>query len=673
MMRALYQIGRLAKSDSDDPLVDIVDPIEPGTHVIALELQTDKDGTVSLVNPEAPFRLLFEASAKNVLRIGYKKGASGKAVNITPAAACTFNKTKDKLDGNKPNIRTFDGKIVAFFRSNRDRDPMIGKIADFFEMNRMTEILRTYYYNFIEQNYASHPKMKRPKGRILTVSLDGKLPGELDAYKKLLYESKTSLIGSGVSEGRGICSLTFEPNSTVYGKASNAFSFYTIDKPGMITGGFDEKKAWKNFPVSAHAAQSLKQARDYLDKRQKFYMPGGFRYWVIPKLVFGGGEAELKECLESLASYSDSSPGFGLGQEARDRFSEIEQRIKFIAKLVQSQVLLSFLFWERNNAQLKINLLVDDVPPTRLKRLIEAQREVARLKSYSSWQNKISDKPDTDRSIRFSFGLIWPFYAREAQHKSKDNKFVAPRKGTRYRESYLRLVRELYLGYAPDARQILTLVMEYLEALYKDPEDKSFLYKPLHALCWLRYLCELDLWQPALKNKGDAMKLDDLSIEPDFKQRDESGRFKNSWMAYIEEFYQEHQAMLVNPFLFGTFLLGCLVRLMMNIQAHKLNSTPFEKELKGLRLKKSDIPTLFSKTLSKLRDYEHGDTYKVLDELISDLCLRGNLNEEQISDEEVSAWLAFGLAQGRVFKKLVDLEKERIKEDVSTSNNGEGE
>ena len=169
------------------------------------------------------------------------------------------------------------------------------------------------------------------------------------------------------------------------------------------------------------------------------------------------------------------------------------------------------------------------------------------------------------------------------------------------------------------------------------------------------------------------MKLDELSIEPDFKLRDESGRFKNPWMAYIEDFYQEHQAMLANPFLFGTFLLGSLVRLMMNIQAHKLSSTPFEKELKGLRLKKSDIPTLFSKTLAKLRDYEHGDTYKVLDELISDLCLRGNRNDEQISDEEVSAWLAFGLAQGRVFKKLVDLEKDNNKANTSTSNNGEGE
>ena len=172
------------------------------------------------------------------------------------------------------------------------------------------------------------------------------------------------------------------------------------------------------------------------------------------------------------------------------------------------------------------------------------------------------------------------------------------------------------------------------------------------------------------------MKLDELSIEPDFKLRDESGRFKNPWMAYIEDFYQEHQAMLANPFLFGTFLLGCLIYIVTNLQSGRLSgSTPFQKELKGLRLKKTDIPVLYSKVLTKLQEYKQSEAEKVrvFHGLISDLCLRGNRNDEQISDEEVSAWLAFGLAQGRVFKKLVDLKKDNNKANTSTSNNGEGE
>jgi len=664
MMRALYKIGRLSSSNSGDPLQDIVNRVDPETHVIGLELKTNPDGSVSLANEDEPFRLLFEASEGDGVKLGYKQGKSKSGAFLSPTAISTFD-YGEKQDSVK-KIRTLDKKIFAFYKKYYTEHPEIKKVYDWLKSKERQQYLREKYFNFMVEKYGAMKKKDRPVNPILTVRIDGLLPGERPEYRELILSSTTNLLGGGSSEGQGKCALTLHDRQTIYGEASQSFPFYNLDKPGMITGGFRRETAWKNFPVSAEAGQCLKQARDYLEQNQKFTMPGfkhgSSGYWVIPKFVFGETGNNLSGIMHKLSDYSHSSPGFGLGREAVERFSEVDERIKLIQRLAESHVLLSFLFWEKNNAQLQIRLLVDDVPPTRLKCLIKAQKDVAQLKTYGTWQNVISDDDASDRTIRFSFGLLWPYYKREAQKGGK----------LQYGEDYLRFIRELYLGYTPDPRLILRLIMEYLEALHKDPDDKSFLYKPLYALCWLRYLCELDLWQPVLKNKGVEMKLDELSIEPAYKERDEKGRFCNLWMAYVDDFYQEHQTMLANPFLFGTFLLGCLVRLMMNIQAHKLSSTPFEKELKGLRLKESDIPVLFSKTMAKLRDYEQGETYKVLDELISDLCLRGDNAKQHVSNEEISAYLAFGLAQGRVFKKLIDLEKKQNGNNDSNSNKEEG-
>lgn len=645
MMRALYKIGRLSSSGAGDPLQDVVNRVAPETHVIALELKTNSDGSVSLANEDEPFRLLFEASDENQVKIGYKK-KSANGPDFTPCAISTFD---EKIDTADKKIRTFDNKILGFFRIYEGTSAQILQLKEFFDNEETACGLRELYFNYMVTHYGSIPVNKRRT--LLCVVVDGKLPGQRSEYRELLVESSTDILGAGESEGNGKCSLSLFEDMHVYGNPSKIFSFYTIDKPGMITGGFRRESAWKNFPVSAEAGQCLKQARDYLDRNQQYRMPGGFRYWVIPKFVFAETEDDLSRIMEELSNYSASSPGFGLGHEAIERFSEVEDRIKLIQGFAESQVLLSFLFWEKNNAQLKINLLVDDVPPTRLKRLIDAQKRVAKLDTYDHWQSLVQSR-EKDRTIRFSFGLVWPFFKREAQKGGK----------LTYSEDYLRFIRALYLNQAPDHRLVLELIMEFLAALFKDPDDQAqaaFLYRPLHAMCWLRYLCELKLWKPAINYKGVSMDFETLSIEPVFKERDTQGLFTNPWMRFIEQFYKEHEAMLSRPFLFGAFLLGSLIRMVMQVQYVKLRSSPFEKELKGLRLKKADIPTLFSKTIAKLRDYEQGDSYRVLDELVSDLCLRDDAGGDQVTDEEVSAYLTFGLAQGRVFKKLVNIENEK--------------
>lgn len=659
MMRALYKIGSVPSSTTGSELANIVNLVPSGTLVVALQLQTIENDGIELVNPQAPYVSLFEVSEHNLTKLGYKRrGANGP--NFTPVAISTFDETTDTADG---KIRTFDEKLVGFYKGYTGSNTQILVIQDFFHDEKHVANLRQQYFAIMMKLFQGRARRDRPNS-LLTVTIDGKLPGECKEYQELLLSSSTEILGAGQGKGMGTCSLTFTTSTEVYGNPSKIFPFYNLDKPGMITGGFHKETAWKNFPVSAIGGLGLKLARDHLEQKQKFYMPGFFRYWVIPKFVFGENPELLEEMLKNLARYSEKSPGFGLGRLAGSGFTEMEENLKFLRAEAFDQVLLTFLFYEApQKGQLKIRLAVDDVPPTRLKQLITAQKNVAQLQTYYQWIQQTFSQPEKEGSnwggpIHFSFGLAWSFYNRKAQKAGE----------SQYDSSYLQFIRELYLGHPLEPGQILQPILETLEAHFKNPEigEPIFNYTALQAMCWVRYLCELNMWKPVNQNKGVAMNLEELSIEPAYKTRREDGCFDDPWMAHIEAFYKEHQAMLARPFLFGTFLLGCLIRLLMNVQAANLRSTPFEKEIKGLRLKKSDIAPLFSKTIAKLRDYGRGDTYRILDELISDLCLRNRENNDLVSNDEVSAYLAFGLAQGRVFKKLVDAERKENNESNET-------
>ncbi|GEM_PF-5982363 len=678
MMRAFYQMAQALGGNSGSALAEIVDPVEPGSLVISLNLKTKVDGSIGLADPKQPFELA-EATKDKKVAYALKKGASKRAPYYTPMAQVTFDPKKDT-----PNkIRTFDIKLRDFFRMYSGNDKSILAVKDFFTNEKVVADLRRTLYDYLMQLRDGPKEVKGKKSakirrdEFLTLKIDGKLPGERPEYQALLYEAVTGSLGEGRSEGIGQCCITLEHNVPVYGRASLHFPFYTIDKPGMIVGGFREENAWKNFPVSSIGGQALKQVREYLNEHQSFCMPGKYKvggttfrytYWIIPKFVFSYDQGVMREMLNSLAILSKRSPGFGLGEEAAKEYSTMEEDLKLLSN---DRLLLTFLFYQQNKGQLLIKLAVDDVPPSRLRNLIKTQERIAKLHTYSRWIKEAFEPPKTEDSvlglpIRFSFGLIWSFYERSAQKASDEQ---------RYNHDYLQFIRQLYLAMPPDPRRILRVIMETLEALFKNPDLRLsiFDYHALQGLCWVRYLCELNLWQSNTSMKGVEMNLETLSIEPNFKKRNENGEFADPWMASLEKFLEEHPELMRSQFLCGAFFLGVLVRQLMFEQAKGLTGNryaraPFEKELKGLRLKREDIPLLFSKTVAKLHDYE-SDNYskiRVLDQLVSDLCLRERVENLKLSSEEISAYFSFGLAQGRVFDALTGPKKTNSKNSNDT-------
>ena len=76
--------------------------------------------------------------------------------------------------------------------------------------------------------------------------------GDIDLFKKALMskakENYYKQYGKKSLGSNKNCFVCNERKSEVFGFV-NTYNFYTVDKPGFVTGGFDQKNAWKNYPV----------------------------------------------------------------------------------------------------------------------------------------------------------------------------------------------------------------------------------------------------------------------------------------------------------------------------------------------------------------------------------------------------------------------------------------
>jgi hypothetical protein len=67
-----------------------------------------------------------------------------------------------------------------------------------------------------------------------------------DALKKFHYSETNK---KDVYKDKAVCSLCAEEAEEIYGLV-NVFPFYTIDKIGYVSGGFDYERAWRNYKNS---------------------------------------------------------------------------------------------------------------------------------------------------------------------------------------------------------------------------------------------------------------------------------------------------------------------------------------------------------------------------------------------------------------------------------------
>ena len=126
----------------------------------------------------------------------------------------------------------------------------------------------------------------------------------------------------------------------------------------------------------------------------------------------------------------------------------------------------------------------------------------------------------------------------------------------------------------------------------------------------------------------------------------------------FEKVYKKVGKSLNTPAKRGVFLLGALTQMLLNIQSQERNSTPFFKNLKGLKMNEEDIKGLLPKVINKLMEYDRFDRSKK--ELAEEIA-KNLLSQEKfgLSIDEINFYFASGMA---LYKEVADVVYKNEKE-----------
>ena len=228
---------------------------------------------------------------------------------------------------------------------------------------------------------------------LLTIKFENKYIGELKEIVEVVekaYEEQGK-----ESRGKALCSVCLEEKE-VSGDIS-PYKFYTIDKPGYVSGGFDKRMAFKNFPLCYECKRHIDEGKRIIEKKLTFNL-SGLRYQLIPEFIVGREEL-VREVMEVLLN--DEVRKLKLSErERRVLLSDEEEILDLLSEKVDF-LSLNLLFIEFQQSAERILLYLQDIYPSRLKQLFEAKEKVEKLLDLES----------------FTYGTVYRFFSKSDPSK----------------------------------------------------------------------------------------------------------------------------------------------------------------------------------------------------------------------------------------------------------------
>lgn len=318
----------------------------------------------------------------------------------------------------------------------------------------------------------------------------------------------------------------------------------------------------------------------------------GIYYYLIPKLIISNPDyAELIDIIY------DSHKRISLKERITKRITSDNEEILEILSKSKDFLTVNFLFLKgalggSRDAE-KIELLIEDVCPSRIKKIFEAKDYVDRV------FNNDSEKG-------FTFGTIRTFFSKSSEGKKvKDlNKY------------FLEIVDSVFKGRQIDFSFLLKFYMATIRKEFIN--DGYFMPRVKDALMDTIFFENLGL----------------ISFE-EVKDMEES---------IFEEVFKKYGNTFSSPVKRGIFLLGALTQKLLNIQAYKRQGAkPFMKKLKSLKMDQKDIMGLLPEVQDKLEQYDYFDTWRRLAQESSNYLLVNAGDSWKLSIDEVNFYFACGM------------------------------
>ena len=556
MLRAIRDIGfRFGK-------IKVYDEVKADKVLI---LNFDKNGNFKGVE--------LEGFSKDKLpKYLYKKAKGSNPPTLTPTLILNRGKRKP-TDKKSPTMKTLENLEKAL----KSCGEIEGNIPHLnLEKERIEES--------IEETIKDIPKKEKV---LLTLKVDGKYIGELEGFKKAV--EKLSAQEGKESKGKAVCSVCLEEKE-VSGDIS-PYKFYTIDKPGYISGGFDKKEAYRNFPLCYECKRYIEEGKRLIENKLRFSL-SGLRYQLIPEFITDKEEV-VHEVVETL--FNDDIRKIKLSNREKRVLLSDEDYILDLLSEEGDFLSVNFLFLESQQGAERILLHLQDIYPSRIRQLFDAKGTVEKFLGLEN----------------FTYGTVYWFFSKSDPSKRNPD----------LQKYFLEIMDKTFRGIKIDDRFLIRFLLGRIRDSIKRSEE-GYLWSIKDAFGVLLFV-KLTTGEVVME-KMEFESLEDFlsslpAVDTDLKK--------------------------------GLFLMGALTERLLRVQRNERGSKPFLKKLKGLKMNETDLKGLLPEIRMKLEEYDRyraGEDrlFKLASEYLSKAPSKWNM-----SVEEMNFYFALGMG---MFDKLAD-------------------
>ena len=605
MIEAIRNIGEYAlekeEKSTDDPLKILIDnPANRGTKNILFILLNEENEKFKYRGIE-----IEEYSNEKLEKYLYRKGSGARGTDVTPISMVTDVE------------KTFEIKILNWFKNyNSDK-------------NNKNEMLQDIYLCIKENKEKILQDLKEKsalENNIISFKINGKYLGDFEIFRNILVnkasENFYKKFGKISKSENKLCSICKKKSGEVYGFVST-FNFYTVDKPGFVSGGFQQKDAWKNYPVCLNCALTLEEGKKYLGDNLSFSFYG-FKYLLIPKFPKGVKKDIQKDIFKRIELQKD--PKFG--KKAIKHLTNDEDEALETMSEQENYLNNNFLFYSAPKgfcgAVFNILLYIEDILPSRLKQLFKAKEVVDQEEIFQNCEIDIyQDRKKIGKGLlEFNFGILRTFFPRISNNRT-------------FNKYFLDITNKIFTNKPVEYNFLLNFIVKKI----RDDFVKNYPTKidTMKAFMLLNYLNELNI----LKCKKEESTKMERSILP----KEIGSEMKEKTEVFFDKFSDFFDSDIKK----AIFLEGVLAQFLLNIQYQERKATPFRIKLKGLKLDERQIKKLLPEIQNKLEEYRK-NYYRDLELIISNYFVSSG-NDWNISNDEINFYFVLGMNLSYLFKR----------------------
>ncbi|WP_084600634.1 TIGR02556 family CRISPR-associated protein [Methanolacinia paynteri] len=620
MIDALKKVGAYSLSDlSLDPeefndqlslLIENPKSSENYKKVLKVVINTDRDPYV-YEGVE-----LEDLSVEKKESYLYRKGSGANGPDSTPTSRIT-----------EPE-KTLNTKFFGWFKSidsdgvhpiNTDEISDLTKIKNCLEENKekITEEVKEKYSD-----------LESGTSAIITlgISKDGKkyYIGDLPEFRKSLVNSAVKSYynkhGKNSNQQDAVCYVCGE-RKEVYGFVST-YPFYTVNNIGMVSGGFDQSKSWKNYPVCLGCALTLEAGRTFINDNSKFRF-FNFNYFLIPKPLL---EKDADEIYETFGDFgSEEFEKFRLSQNYSNLLEVTRKDVLEFLSKKENHFSLDIMIYEENNSAFNIIMFIEDVFPSRLGRMFDAKKQVEKIPLFENTESVFNEKKEFagKRDLLFTFTNVWHFFGTDNNQDTS--------------KYFLEITQKIFQDEKIDPNFLFAGFLRRIRVQFAN--NKSLEETLMRSFQLLLYLNELKL----LKGDYGVNMIDDETIENLKNMNDKTDSEKADLLFdSFPDFFNDDIKKAV-------FLEGVLAQKLLNIQRLERGATPFRSKLQGLKLDEKLVKRLLPEMQNKLDEYGK-NYYSNLEEKISAHMVKAG-DGWKMPKDEISYYFVLGMNLVKIFKK----------------------